>query len=286
MTNAIVKGVIARAQETTGMRLCAVVAASNHVHFLLVPQSAKQLADFMRFVNSNVARKVGSLHGWREKFWSRRYQPIIVSDEEAAQVARLRYCLSHGVKEWLVDRASDWPGVQVVAELCNGQEIVSGGLWRDQTGEYEAKRRAGAKKAPPRDAFVTRETFRLSPLPCWEHLDRREVAENVRLLVKTVEDGYRQQRKADGIPCLGNRRIAAQSPFDRPLTSKKSPAPSCHAASREARSRILDAYRAFVTAYRAAAERLRMGVRDVVFPEGSFPPGLPFVPERRAGPAP
>jgi hypothetical protein len=36
---------------------------------------------------------------------------IVVSDEEAAQVGRLRYILAHGVKENLVERVLDWPGV-------------------------------------------------------------------------------------------------------------------------------------------------------------------------------
>ncbi|MFL6260879.1 MAG: hypothetical protein ACJ76Y_14315 [Thermoanaerobaculia bacterium] len=39
----------------------------------------------------------------------------------------------------------------------------------------------------------------------------------------------------------------------------------------------LDAYALFVAAYRAAAEKLRAGIRDVVFPQGSFPPPMPFV---------
>ena len=36
-------------------------------------------------------------------------------------------------------------------------------------------------------------------------------------------------------------------------------------------------YALFVAAYRDAAEKLRAGIRDVVFPRGSFPPALPFV---------
>ena len=32
----------------------------------------------------------------------------------------------------------------------------------------------------------------------------------------------------------------------------------------------------FVAAFRAAAERLGRGCKDVVFPEGCFPPPLPF----------
>jgi hypothetical protein len=33
----------------------------------------------------------------------------------------------------------------------------------------------------------------------------------------------------------------------------------------------------FLVAYREAAKLLRQGVKDAPFPEGCFPPGLPFV---------
>ncbi|MFL6236966.1 MAG: hypothetical protein ACJ76N_27805 [Thermoanaerobaculia bacterium] len=42
------------------------------------------------------------------------------------------------------------------------------------------------------------------------------------------------------------------------------------------RRELWDAYALFVAAYRDAAEKLRAGVRNVVFPAGSFPPALPF----------
>ena len=71
--------------------------------------------------------------------------------------------------------------------------------------------------------------------------------------------------------------ILAQNPLQRPKKTKKSPAPAFHAASKAVRRELRDAYAWFVAAYRAAAEKLRAGVRDVVFPRGSFPPALPFV---------
>ena len=37
------------------------------------------------------------------------------------------------------------------------------------------------------------------------------------------------------------------------------------------------AYGEFLGAFRTAAEKLRAGARDVVFPAGSFPPALPWV---------
>ena len=54
--NAIIKGVIGRAQEKYGMDLCAAVALSSHIHFLLVPKDSRQLSQFMLYVNSNIAR--------------------------------------------------------------------------------------------------------------------------------------------------------------------------------------------------------------------------------------
>jgi hypothetical protein len=41
---------------------------------------------------------------WTDRIWARRYQAILVSNEEAAQVDRLTYSLAQGVKENLVAR--------------------------------------------------------------------------------------------------------------------------------------------------------------------------------------
>jgi hypothetical protein len=56
----------------------------------------------MGYVNSNFGREVARLRKWPDKVFSRRYQAILVSNEEGAQVERLRYVLGHGTKEDLV----------------------------------------------------------------------------------------------------------------------------------------------------------------------------------------
>ena len=58
-----------------------------------------------------------------------------------------------------------------------------------------------------------------------------------------------------------------------------SPAPPVHAASKKAREEWREAFGMFLLAYREAAKLLKNGIQDVVFPEGCFPPGLPFVGE-------
>jgi hypothetical protein len=71
--------------------------------------------------------------------------------------------------------------------------------------------------------------------------------------------------------------ILRQEPHLHPNQTKKSPAPACHAASKETRKKFWEAYSAFVAAFREAAEKLKAGEWPVRFPLGSFPPSLPFV---------
>src|SRR3954467_369458 len=268
----IVAGILARAQRTFQVRLCGYCFASNHYHLLLDVDSAQQLAGFMGYVNSNLAREAGRLADWRDKFWSRRYQAILVSTEETAQIGRLKYVLSHGPKEGLVERPTDWPGLHVAKDLAEGRAIE--GYWFDRTQEYAARRR---RETFDRLRFATRETLILSPLPCWKGLSEAAWRQRAAALVAEIESEFAAQRTKTGRQPLGVSAVLSQHPHDRPQRSKKSPAPFVHAASRQVRRELYDAYRWFVATYRTAAEKLRAGDLTACFPAGSFPPALPFV---------
>ncbi len=70
----------------------------------------------------------------------------------------------------------------------------------------------------------------------------------------------------------------AMAPDYRPDNQERSPAPMFHAWRDTVRKELWEAYSWVVASYREAAERLRAGDRMAVFPEGTFPPNLPFVP--------
>ena len=226
----------------------------------------------MGYVNSNLAREVGRLTGWREKIWSRRYQAILVSQEEAAQIERLRYLLSHGVKEGLVARPRDWPGIHCIHALVEGKPLR--GLWFDRTQEYAARRRG---EDFDRLRFATVETLQLSPLPCWEHLSEEVWRRRALGMVQEIEEEAAARRSRTGSQPLGVSAVRGQHPHDRPARSKRSPAPLVHAASARVRREIWTGYSWFAAAFRAATEKLRAGDRAAPFPAGSFPPALPFV---------
>ncbi len=271
--NDIILGVLGRAQRLRPVEVCAVSVLSNHLHLLLVADDAQQVARFMQYVGSNLAREVNRLTGWSGSVFHSRYSMIVVSDEEEAQVGRLRYVLSQSCKENLVERLRDWPGVSSVRTLVDGEPLT--GHWIDRTLERIARARRGSLDITE---LATIERLVLSPIPRRRHLSPEMHQRATAELVDAIEQEAAAERKRTGIRALGVRAILAQHPQHRPETIAKSPAPLIHAASRAVRRAFYEAYARFVAAFRAAAETLRRGDSGSIFPAGSFPPALPFVP--------
>jgi hypothetical protein len=94
-------------------------------------EDAKALARFMCFFNGNLAKEAGRLYKWRERFWSRRYRAVVVSDEPEAQIGRLRYLLANGCKEGLVRSPKEWPGASGTEALMTGKPVR--GWWFDRS---------------------------------------------------------------------------------------------------------------------------------------------------------
>jgi hypothetical protein len=149
------------------------------------------------------------------------------------------------------------------------------GHWFDRTREYAA-RNQGEKLSPEEHVFA--ESVVLSPIPCWAHLPADQYRERMKNLVEEIDAEAARARQQSGDHVLGVEAILAQDTQTRPDSVACSPAPLVHAATKAARKMFYEIYAGFVSAFRAAAEALRQGRRDVPFPAGSFPPALPFVP--------
>jgi REP element-mobilizing transposase RayT len=270
------RGVLARAVRLFPVEIHAFAFLGNHYHLLLSASNSQRLADFMNYLNSNLAREVGRSVGWRERFWGRRYQAIPVAEEEAAQVERLLYILRHGCKEGLVRRPADWPGATSIQGLLTGKPIS--GPWIDRSLEYELGRRG---RPYDRRICISRESFELTPLPCWRHLAPEAYRARVAELIHAVELETARRLKERDHEALGAERAARQNPHHAPNRIQRRPAPLLHAASQQARRVFRDAYRQFVRAFREASRRYRSidGARDrfEMFPLGSFPPPGPFI---------
>jgi putative transposase len=270
--NEIALGVLGRAQRLYPVSICGIVLMSNHYHLLVRAPDAGRLAFFMWYLNANLAREVVRLTGWTDKVFSRRYQAIAVSDEEAAQVERLEYLLSHGVKEDLVEHVGDWPGVHCARALIEGEPLQ--GTWFDRTRASTARRRG---ETFGKYEHATTETVELDPLPCWNHLPVEEQRRRAASLVRSIDEKAAARRQAARTRPLGALTVLAQAPLHRPERLKKSPVPFVHAATKAMRQLLWEGYALFVAAYRSAAERLKAGDPAPPFPLGCFPPARPFV---------
>ncbi len=278
-TNQIVKGVFARAQQRYGVEVHVFNAMSNHMHLLVSPGNQRDLSRFMRYVNSNIARKIGRLHNWKERFWARRYQAIVVSDEGEAQLARMRYILEQGPKEGLVASPEQWPGANCVQALLDGDERLYG-VWHDATSEYLDRKKGGKIKSK---RYQRTEVLFLTPLPALRHLPKELQISTIRAMVEDIREQTRLRHERNGTRPLGVPAILSQDPLQSPHRSKRSPAPAVHAVTREARRLFFEGLYEFRRAYRAAALRLRQGL-PATFPPHCFPPALPYTPATRGRP--
>ena len=263
-------GVLGRAQELYPVRIHGYVCLSNHFHLLLTPADAHQLASFMGHVLTNLSKEAGRLHGWRGPLFERRYQAIAVSDEEAAQVERLRYMLAHGCKEGLVEHVGDWPGPHCAESLKTGSPAK--GVWVSRTRIWDARNHG---RRPDSREFCHRYEIRLDPLPCWAHMASDNIRRRVLELIQSIEEGVGLvAARRGGSRALGVEKILAQDAYARPRTLDRRPAPLIHAARRRKRREFRKLYGEFLRAFCAAAERMRNGLAEFSFPEGSFSPSV------------
>ena len=262
----IILGALGRAQRLYGVEIHALIFLSNHYHLLVSVRDVQQMASFVGYFQSKLAREIGRLTGWHDKIWARRYTAIPVSYEERAQVERLEYLLSQGVKEGLVPHPCEWPGAHSSDALLHGKVLE--GVWYDRTAEFHAKARGERVRS---DEFASREVVELSPLPCWRGVTPEVRTKHAETIVDRVTAG------AEVDPKRLRRLLRNQRPTDRPKSSKRSPAPWFHCASRAIRIELRNAYELFLSSYRQAAAALRRGELTAPFPDGCFPCPRPFV---------
>ena len=272
--NDIFLGVLGLAQKRHAMPLCGVVVLSTHFHLLTIPRDPEHLADFMEYLNTNLSKEIGRLHGWKGHLWHDRYHHVPVSNEETMQIHRLRYLLAAGVKEFLVDRVAQWPGVHSAAALTKGEALA--GHWYSRSKEYGDRQR-GKKNVDPRK-HASAQRVSLSPLPCWKHLPEKIWRRHVEELVAEIDAEGAKKRRRTGRCSLGVERIMGRKPTRRPRKVKKSPRPRYHATAAREFQRWREALGMVIKEFYDASGLWRSGDRSVTFPEGTFPPAPPFVP--------
>jgi REP element-mobilizing transposase RayT len=269
-TNELIGGILARAVRQCQVELFAYVFTSNHFHAMVRAPSAIAMSTFMQRLQSNIAVKVGRFVGWRGRFFARRYsaEPIV---DEGAQVERLTYILSHGVKEGLVSRCQQWPGLSCAQALLEGGR-ASMHSWRNWTRRWKLEIREDLtidrfSAECPRET----EVLELTPLPCWATLTPRERSRRVVQLVAEIDAAAPSATTKD------TNHITEQNPHGAPTQTKHSSRPKAHASTKQRWIEAVRRYRHFLSAFRRASREWLLGKFDVEFPPHSFRPPPWFV---------
>lgn len=254
---------LARASQVHGVKIYAYVVTSNHVH-LIVSGNHETIPAFMRDFKSWSAKKVGRLVDWSGAFWQRRYSCEPILDDEALR-RRYAYIAQHGVKEGLVDRPEDWPGLHCVTQLRTGRTRTF--QWFDASGFFRASK---AGENPSRAQFTQPVVLELSIPPFLAGTDEAKVwAQMTELVEQATRDAVEQR---EGAPSLGAEKVLDQDPYSRPHASKRSPRPLCHASTRDGWRGYKAKYLAFASAFRAAVSSWRSR-KAVAFPAYAYSPG-------------
>ena len=263
--NELIGGILARAVRQCEVELFAYVFTSNHFHAMVRAPSAIAMSKFMQRLQSDIAIKVGRLVDWRGPFFGRRYSAEPIVDEEA-QVERLIYILSHGVKEGLVSTVRGWPGLSCVHALLEGG-TASSHRWRNWTRRWrmEVDKEISVGRFSE-DCPSDPESLVLSPLPCWAGLTPAQRGGVVAQLVADIDAGAQNK----GVK--GTAHITKQNPKGRPQQSKQTPRPKAHAPTTEVWIKCVRRYRAFVAVFRQASRQWLAGRFDVEFPPHCFRP--------------
>ena len=272
--NEIVVGVMGRALDVSPLELCSAVWMANHMHLLCVVHDQQQLSRFMHHLACNISKEIGGrLRNWRGAFWERRYDGIVVSGEPEAQWRRLKYHLSHGVKEGLVESPMRWPGVHAAKYLVYGEPME--GYWFNRSKEWSARHRG---LDVGHYDFATRYRVGFAPLPAFKHLTPEQYQDKLAELIREIEAEGEEQRAGDEV--AGLEKILNQNPYEPPTRrTKRSTKPLFHVASKEARLDLQAELKVFLAQYWEASAALRSGNLKAAdwFPEGCYPPALAFV---------
>ncbi len=253
-TNAILGYLLAVISERYGILLHVACVLSNHLHIVLTDPK-ERLPDFQRDLDSLAARTVNCLLGrWGSLFERDSYSAVSLETDDDV-LDKVVYVLANPVAAGLVRRAREWPGLWSDPRQIGGEGVVierPKGFFREN----------GPMPASARLRFHPPPGFENDPELIPELLGRLEKA----------EDRAAAEIGKSGSSFLGVARVLAQKWYARPKGGEPRRGLSPQVACRNKWKRIeaLTRLKSFRVAYREALAKWKKGMRDVLFPPGTW----------------
>lgn len=240
---------LALALHKTGVVLHAACVMSNH-HHLVVSDPFGVLPNFLRELHRATAKALNAAHGRRENLWCAEPCSVVRLGDMQDVIDHIAYVAANPVRAGLVAKPEQWPGLLLWKECV--MRITRPAVYFSQASPAALTLRVSAlaESNEASDAWWRR----------------------VRVAVEaTVAQAQSKMREA----CrkfVGRAGVRAQS-IDRRATSfepRRALVPTVAARDADLRRSLMDVYRQFRSEYRKALTDWKSGLRETVFPFGTW----------------
>ncbi len=246
--------ILAVAAKRFDIRLHAFCVLSNHFHLVLTDPRAN-LPAFSRYLDSLVARATNASLGRWEHFWAPSSYSAVVLKTPQDVLAKMAYVLANPVAAGLVAHGREWPGLWSAPERIGGDEIT-----------VERPKMFFRPEGP-------------MPTSASLRLHRPEGFESAEAFDAQLADALASlEAEAAARLASENRRFAgvafvlAQRPNGRPERREPRRGLRPRIACRDKWKRVeaLSRLARFLHAYREALVAWRKGIRNTLFPPGTY----------------
>ena len=247
---------LAVAAQRSGIVVLFTAAESNHHHTGIFDPCGRY-PDFIEHFHKLLAKCMNSLRGRWENFWSSEQTSVLRLVSPADVLDKMVYALTNPVKDNLVSRVADWPGVNAY------DAIVSGGNFTAIRPDHFFR------EDGPMPAAVTL-TFHRPP--DFAEMAQSEFVGTLQSCVENVEREAEAKRQSTGMHVLGRQGVLNQDWRDSTMGKEPRRELNPHVAAKDKWSRIeaLQRNKEFANGYKAAFDSFRRGIKAVFFPAGTY----------------
>jgi putative transposase len=254
VTNGVFLYVLAVAAWRFGVRVHAYCVLSNHFHLVVTDPEAR-LPAFEQYLDSLVARALNASLGRWESFWAPASYSAVALQSPNDVVDKAAYVLANPVAAGLVRRGRDWPG------LWSNPRQVGRGVIEVERPAVFFRTVGGMPETIP---------LELTTPPGFEAPEEFQSQLTSALAAREQEAAL--ELSSAGRAFLGEKRVLTQNPRACPAPGEPRRKLKPRVAARDKWKRIeaLGRLSEFLRAYREAWTALKAGVRDAVFPAGTY----------------
>jgi REP element-mobilizing transposase RayT len=250
-TDGILRYALGVAAQRFGIVLHALCVMSSHYHAVVTDPNGT-LPAFAQYFHSLVGRGVNHALGRRESLWAPGSYSAVALQSASDVVSKIAYVLANPVAAGLVAHGSEWPGAWSGPSTAP-DDVPRPTLFFNPRGRMPMSACLSFERPGGFDSALDFDSALAMALAT------REAEAAARMAT--------EQRTFHGAAW-----VLAQEPTSSPTTTEPLRALNPRVASRDTGTRIeaLSRLAEFVADYRAALAEWRKGVRNVLFPPGTY----------------